>query len=278
MATPSPPSTSDPTAPSGTELPGFGTPYEIWLATHDVTNINAHRNHYRTVSQEVLRSYNECAFWKKVLQELPNIDAEYLIAHKFPLIVNPTPELIVKPWESFLQKTYRKNILTNAAFPNAPEGGWYLPPNWYTRIKDIVRTTITVKYLDGVPLVLEKLRAMAKAEALAFDDQLEARIDGYYGAHFNCLKQCEIFTIEWSNITTTIILEIQITTQIKDVIKSLLHKYYETSRMSVETSSIVDISWSYETDEFIAAYLGHVLHYVEGMIINVRDRERGRDA
>jgi ppGpp synthetase/RelA/SpoT-type nucleotidyltranferase len=299
MATPSPPSMSDPTPREphlaeatlagtgalltgrdggGTEPPGFGAPYETWLAEHGVPNINAHRNHYQTVSQEVLRSFNECAFWKNVLPELPNIDDEYLITHKFPLIFNRRPEIIVKPWQSFLQKTYRKNISTNIAFPNPPEGGWYLPSNWYNRIHDIVRTTITVKYLDGVPLVLEKLKTMANTEALAFDDQLEARIDGYYGAHFNCFKGCEIFTIEWTNIIESVALEIQITTQIKDVIKSLLHKYYETSRMSNKVSSIVDISWNYENDEFITAYLGHILHYVEGMIINVRDRERGRDA
>jgi len=141
-----------------------------------------------------------------------------------------------------------------------------------------VRTTITVKYLDGVPLVLEKLKTMANEAALTFDDQLEARIDGYYGAHFNCFKDCELFTIEWSNTTQRISLEIQITTQIKDVIKSLLHKYYETGRMRSRVSSIIDISWNYENEEFITAYLGHILHYVEGMIINVRDRGRGQDA
>lgn len=31
--------------------------------------------------------------------------------------------------------------------------------------------------------------------------------------------------------------------------------------------------WDYESDEFIPNYLGHILHYIEGMIMEVRKRE-----
>ena len=33
--------------------------------------------------------------------------------------------------------------------------------------------------------------------------------------------------------------------------------------------------WNYKSDEFAANYLGHILHYVEGMIIEIRDKKRG---
>jgi hypothetical protein len=87
-----------------------------------------------------------------------------------------------------------------------------------------------------------------------------------------------VYTLELSNTTEIFTLEIQITTQIKDIIKTLLHKYYETSRMANTRPSIEEIAWNYKNEEFIATYLGHILHYVEGMIIEVRDRERGTNA
>jgi len=73
-------------------------------------------------------------------------------------------------------------------------------------------------------------------------------------------------------MSDTFQLEIQVTTQIKDVIKGLLHKYYEVSRTTSRVPSIEEMSWNYRNEEFIATYLGHILHYVEGMIIEVRDR------
>ncbi len=31
--------------------------------------------------------------------------------------------------------------------------------------------------------------------------------------------------------------------------------------------------WDYKGDEFATNYLGHILHYVEGMIMDVRERD-----
>jgi len=73
-------------------------------------------------------------------------------------------------------------------------------------------------------------------------------------------------------------LEIQVTTQIKEVIKNLLHTYCESRRTTGVRPRLSDIAWNYREEEFAATYLGHILHYVEGMIIEVRDRRRARDA
>ena len=32
--------------------------------------------------------------------------------------------------------------------------------------------------------------------------------------------------------------------------------------------------WDYTSDEFAANYLGHILHYVEGMIIDIREKQK----
>jgi hypothetical protein len=199
------------------DRPNFGSQYDAWLREKGgVTNLNAHRNHYQIVSRETRDSFAGSKFWEGVISDLPNIDAKYLIDHKYTLIASFKPEILIKPWNSFLEKTYRKNISGNKNFPEEPDGGWYLPVNWYSRIHDIVRTTIIVKYLDGVPLLIERLRAIAGAEGLGYEDNLEARIDGYYGAHFNCMKVCESYTIELQSVSETFSLKIQITTQIKD--------------------------------------------------------------
>jgi len=68
--------------------------------------------------------------------------------------------------------------------------------------------------------------------------------------------------------------EVQVTTSIKEVIKKLLHTFYEDSRKSPRPPSIEEISWNYRSPQFNAAYLGHILHYVEGMIIEVRDQQK----
>ena len=32
--------------------------------------------------------------------------------------------------------------------------------------------------------------------------------------------------------------------------------------------------WDYKSDEFSANYLGHILHYVEGMIVEIREKQK----
>ena len=62
------------------------------------------------------------------------------------------------------------------------------------------------------------------------------------------------------------------TTRIKDVIKTLLHTYYETRRLEVGHGG-ADWMWNYKSGECATNYLGHILHYVDGMIVEVRDRQ-----
>jgi hypothetical protein len=56
----------------------------------------------------------------------------------------------------------------------------------------------------------------------------------------------------------------QITTSIKEVIKKLLHTFYEDSRKNPKPPSIEEISWNYSCPQFNAAYLGHILHMWKG--------------
>ena len=52
-----------------------------------------------------------------------------------------------------------------------------------------------------------------------------------------------------------------------------MHKYYEEKRGKVSLAVERVWQWDYESDEFIPNYLGHRLHYVEGMIMDIRERD-----
>jgi|HubBroStandDraft_6_1064221.scaffolds.fasta_scaffold156670_2 hypothetical protein len=199
----------DPAKTVASVKPGLGVEYERWLSTeYGISNLNAHRNNYETVCRELLDDFHGSVFWKAVLSALPDIDALYLVDNKFPLVSSFEPALLAKPWSSFIEKTYRKNIVENGAFPNPPPGGWCLPPEWYSQIHDIIRTTIVVKYIDGVPLVLKQLQDIAAETHLVCEADLETREDGYYGAHFSLEQECQISTMDWSKETRVIYLEV----------------------------------------------------------------------
>jgi len=203
---------SDDVADSAEVKPTFGH-YAAWLIGKKIiTSIDVHRNHYETTTRAIEEKYRTSNFWRSILSGLKDVDAQYLIDHKYPLIAQFTPEILIKSWRSFFEKTYRKNILSNANFPNPPEGGWLTPQNWYADIHDIIRTTIIVKYLDGVPLLVEFLRQESAKHAVEFDGNLEARVDGYYGAQCHCRSTFEITALDWTMVQTKISLEIQITT------------------------------------------------------------------
>jgi hypothetical protein len=72
-------------------------------------------------------------------------------------------------------------------------------------------------------------------------------------------------------------IEIQITTQLKEAIKELVHGYYEERRIRPKKPRNESAwAWEYEGEEFAPNYVGHILHYVEGVIMQIRKRQKGR--
>lgn len=260
--------------PNSETKPDFPKGYERWLRENfRVTTDSRLQRHYNTVSNEVASAIKDWKTWTLIKKNLQEIDDKYSEKTGYPLIFSWEPEICTKPFLSFLEKTYRKNIVDNRAFPEEPEGGWLIPPDWFSNINDIVRTTLVVKYLDGVQLLMEEIYTIAKASGIPCTFALESTEEGYYAGHLYLRKLVEIPKINWDTERREFSFEIQVTTQVKDVIKRLLHKYYEERRMPGITYN-ADWRWNYRSDEFIANYLGHILHYVEGMILEVRDRSK----
>ncbi len=146
-----------------------------------------------------------------------------------------------------------------------------MPRHWYNTINDIVRTCFVVKYFDGVKFLVSKLEQECERLELRCNSVLEAREEGHYAAHVYVTYQCDITSLAWQTESVTTTAELQITTQVQDVIRRMLHTHYERRRVSAAPAD--GWKWDHTSNEFATNYLGHILHYLEGMIVEIRDKQ-----
>jgi len=252
------------------------TDYKKWLKEDQDVDISKRTStYYDSVTNNIKRDFENSDFWKEINQNLEEFDQEYQVGTGYQLFIQKfEPEVYIKPFDSFLLKTYRKNILNNKNWPNEPYNGWLLPDNWYSNINDIIRTLFVVKYLDGVDFMITKTQSVCEQFHISPQMYYEARDEGYYAAHLYVKQNFEIPGVTWDTEQIDVSIEIQITTQLQEVIRKLLHKYYEDRRGDLNNES-TKWKWDYKSDEFSANYLGHILHYVEGMIMEIRNKQEG---
>lgn len=248
--------------------------YKEWLkCNHGIEISNKDKTYYESVANKICLDFQKSDFWKSVVKQFNLINQEYYLKKKYALfLLDKPPELQVKSFESFLMKTFRKNIVDNPKWPSEPSDGWILPENWYVRTNDIVRTYFIVKYLDGVSFFANKIKLLCEKNGLKNSVDFEAKEEGYYGAHVYTIFPCSIPRVDWDTKQIDVKIELQITTQLQEVIRKLLHQYYEDRKKQIERTG-VKWQWDYESDEFRANYLGHILHYVEGMIMDIRNKQ-----
>jgi len=255
--------------------PKYPNEYKEWLKKeHKVEISDRTRTYYESVTSKIKTDFGKSDFWTQLTENLREFDSEYRLKTGYPLLAPGfKPGLYIKPFDSFLLKTFKKNILENKNWSNEPEGGWILPRNWYSKINDIIRTLFVVKYLDGVEFMIDKIKSICEQQGLPCRIFLEAREEGYYAAHLYTKQEFEVPRVTWDTEKIKVSIEIQITTQLQEVIRKLLHKYYEGKRKRVKEEDI-KWQWNYKSDEFVTNYLGHILHYVEGMIVEIRERQK----
>lgn len=252
--------------------------YKKWLKDKLGIDIsNREKNSYEAVAESIKTDFEKSDFWTTLTGNFQEYNDEYLLQTGFPLMrVMTKPELVIKPFDSLVLKTYRKNILDNKIWPKEPDRGWVLPANWYTEINDIVRTLIEVKYFDGVEFMIGKVKSYSQFSNTTCNAFLEAREEGYYAAHIYIKQNFEIPTSNWDTDRVDVSIELQITTQLQEVMRKLLHDYYEDRRQKPKTGADTKWQWDYKSNEFSANYLGHILHYVEGMIVEIRNKQKER--
>lgn len=257
------------------EKPESVSEYKAWLKKHhNVVITSRTKTHYDSVARKIKADFQASSFWTQLVPQLREFNGEYLVKTGFRLFVDDKPpEVVIKPFDSFLLKTLRKNVLENVSWPNEPKGGWVLPINWVSRIGDVSRTLLVVKYLDGVEFIVDRLKTLCEKLDIHCLTTYEARWEGYYAAHVSPRQIFEIPKENWDTEKIDCSVEIQVSTQLQEVIRRLLHRYYEERRKKRRSPNDKDWRWDYQSEEFAANYLGHILHYVEGMIVDIREKQ-----
>ena len=253
--------------------PAFGDEYLAWLREEHEVDVGAEdRTRFEVVSQHLQRAFAVSPFYTQLPGLLRDLNASHKVERGFALLPGPVrlPELNAKSWESFWDKTYRINVLDNTRWPAAPNRGWVLPDTWFTRIGDIVRTRVVVRYLDGMEIVAAALRRLAATNTLTARSDRVAKEEGYYATHLDLSFPVTVPSVlDTERLPTSV--EIQIATELQENIYVLAHGSYAASRLAARSD---EWRWDYTRSDFAANYLGHVLHYLEGMIMRLRQEQR----
>lgn len=238
--------------------------------------VDEEERRFRLVTPNIMLAFAESSFWKEVAACVKTSDERYKIAHNNYDLVDTlnTPGLDLKSFDSFLLKTFRTNVLNNEQWPEGPLAGghWVLPGNWYSEVNDIVRTCFQVRYFDGVRFLAESLKTAAENSGLAASMKMHASFDGYYGAHVYVNQLFSIPERNWDFTTVSVKIELQVTSHLQYMIRDMLHKHYEARRLTNKPHN-PGFEWDHTCDQFATTYLGHTLHYLEGVIVEVRDRQ-----
>src|SRR5208337_4762287 len=242
--------------------PASAVEYRKWLARQHGCECDRVGPYYDSVTSKMKADLEKSAFWSGLVRELRDFGDQYQGVTGFPLLMGgQNLEIYVKPFESFVLKTFRKNVLNNPHWPGEPDGGWFIPDGCLARVNDVLRTLLVVKYTDGVQFMVDRLKAFCESKKVGCHDFFEAREDGYYAAHTYVKQAFEIPRMSWDTEIVELSIELQVTTQLQETIRKLLHKHYEEKRQRAGKERW---QWDYRSDEFAANYLGHILHYVEG--------------
>ena len=229
-----------------------------------------HEFYYQQASTRLVTEFEKTAFWTEFARELAEISVGHRLDRKLSLLAPPgkPPVLLAKPWDSLIDKCYRKNVVKNSLFPKAPPGGWITEENWLDMIHDVVRATVVVRYLEDIVTVANLLEKVAVAnDAVKIKVSYKARDEGYYAVHVSIPMRLQYGEFQGENLFVNIQVELQLCTQIQEVIRSLTHVFYKKRRVKQRPRG-QKWQWECESDEFVPNYLGHMLQFADGMIMN----------
>lgn len=243
--------------------------YPSWLLeNHQVDLSNSDlKKRYEMCSLAILSELDRHAFVTGAEKQLQEIAKEYIgITGTALLLGEPGIQLVRKPYESVVNKSYRENIAWNKRWPNPPDGGWAFPSEWPTRFDDIIRTTIVCRYVDGCSFISARLKDFATAHGLETFQRSLQNDEGYYAYHLYVRVPIDWLGEKGASAT----LEIQVTTQVQDLLRSLSHSVYEDRRIKLKLDRN-GWKWDFESSEFMSGYVGHTLHFLEGILVRMRD-------
>ena len=252
-------------------------------------------NWYNIVTAAGCQSLEQSPFWTALRSSFADWNAAFLAEHEgFQLLESSQQPQNVgkKSFRSAVNKSYRRNVRENKRWPRPPEPPpstapialedrfdddprlWFGPNNWLTDFPDIFRVRLVATYFDGVRFLVDKVENLARqSTSKSPEAEFRASSDGYHAAHVRVYHELETLGFpQRDDIKVDVKLEIQVVTAIHDSISKMLHSVYEDWRLNGPPR---DWEWDHESLAFSVNYLGHTLHYLEGMIVNARNQ--GRD-
>ena len=239
---------------------------------------------YEANLTSALSTIQESGFLDGLTDRLRSCHEECSGTHKADLLMrgrDAGPEVtpLKKLYDSAVNKTFRKNVLLNSIFPEPPAStGWLTPDNWYSNINDLIRSNVVCKFIDGPEFLASRLVEYAHSLRLDARSYSQERDEVYYAYHFYAKFEVSLVDIEWNDQRHAIEFEIQLATQLQDVLKDLTHAFYEASRIQPDTDR-GKWKWDFRTNRFRASYLSHTLHLLEAIVVELRDQSiREREA
>lgn len=234
----------------------------------------AFRGYYESKIAAVLLSVQQHEFFVGLDREIDAWNAAEKDATGSQLLMQrQVLELQRKPFQSVVNKCYRRNVIRNEDFPSPPKGGWIEPKNVFGRINDLIRGTLVCRYADGPEKLAVHLKG--QAEKLGLDSWFysQGREDGYYAFHFYVKVPVELYDFNHVPRNEAVAVEVQITTQLQDVLRQFTHEIYEQNRDTRRREN-GEWKWQLNSHRFRAGYLSHTLHLLEAIVVQLRDDAR----
>lgn len=275
-----PKSPTEPKAKGGAKTPKPATmpEYEKWALEQLKVDYKdqAIKNLFGINTLAIRSALEASNFYRELPQLLKTSQIDYKGLHGVPLLMTEeTPIFQLKEYDKAVNKSWRSNALENWKWPSEPKWGWTNSDNWFSKINDLVRTTIVCKYMDGPKFLAERLAKLAKDNGLTPDIKTQERDSGYYAVHFYLDLPVDLVDKSLKTVSVTATCEIQITTQLQEVLRLLSHTFYEQTRVAIDDDDAW--KWDHTSPRFRSSFMGHTLHLLEGVIVELRDGIRKAD-
>ena len=232
------------------------------------------RVYFESALSSLKTKIDESRLVEYISQFLEEIDTEHYHTTGFGLLMRDHNYTgVFKLYPSVVNKTYRLCIDDKGAYLD-PEN-WVTPSQWLLKINDLARSTIVCRYADSLEYLSERL--VKKLQDIGFTSTFKrmSKTRGYYAYHVDVKIPVDYLDYGTGDVISDFAsFEIQITTQLQEVLYDLTHSLYEDIRVhKVKLDN--DWEWKLDSPLFKAAYISHTLHLLEADIVSLRkEKER----
>lgn len=248
--------------------------YLIWAKEHIGSDFDDPRIErvYKVNLTTSLTEISNHSFFSEMQSHLEKWNQDYFDETGTQLLMEvSSPRLIQKPYKSAVDKSFRVNVIWNENFPDEPKKGWVTADNIYYYFNDLIRCAIVCRFIDGPRYLTDRLMKLAKGLKLERRRYTQERDEGYYAYHYYIKFPLKFLDPSWEELAANLEIEIQATTQLQDVLRSLTHSFYQVQRLSDEQGSS-KWKWEFKSNRFRVGYLSHTLHLLESIILESREQ------